>query len=409
MEHIVLVGGGLASTYAAAQLRSSGFVGRVTMLSEEAEHPYDHVPLSKDYLHGGGGYHELYLRDADFYRDHHIDLRLNTRVTGLDPEARTVQLGNGETMPYSSVLLATGATPRQLPLPGTTASETLDGVHSLRTLDDARRLRQDLQQSQRVAVIGAGFLGCEVAASAAMLGRDVTLISHDSLPMLSVLGAEMATVYRDLHAEQGVQILANAEAAELRGTARVEQVLLADGRAIQVDTVVIAIGATPRTALAEQACLEVNNGIITDASLATSAPGVYAVGDVAAVWNPTAGKHERREHFDSARTQGKAAARSMLGEHVRYDALPFFFSDQYGVWMEFTGTAGADAELVVHGDVASRQFVAFWLRDGQLQAAMNMGLQGVPRAVRPLIRSGEAVSDQRMRDIVDQAQSVAGP
>lgn len=257
-------------------------------------------------------------------------------------------------------------------------------------------------------VIGAGFLGCEVAASAATLGRDVTLINRDSLPMLGAMGSEMATVYRDLHVEHGVRIVADVEVAELHGTDRVDRVMLTDGTTVAADTVVMAIGAVPQTALAEQAGLEVADGIVTDASLATSAPGVYAAGDVAAVWDPRTGRHERRRHFNTARTQGKAAARSMLGEPVTYDAVPFFFTDQYDVWMEYTGSPDPGAELVVHGDVPSRRFVAFWLYGSRLRAAMNMGLQGVPRAVRPLIRSGEAVRDQSLRDIVAQAEPVAG-
>lgn len=405
MEHIVLVGGGLANSYAAAQLRSSGFDGRVTMLSEEAHRPYDHVPLSKDYLSGGPGHHELYLRSDDFYRDHDIALLLHTQVTGLNPEDRVVELATGETVPYSAVLLATGAAARKLAVPG---ADTLNGVHYLRTLNDAQQLRRALHSPGRVAIIGAGFLGCEVAASAAMLGREVTLISRDSVPLLGALGPEMATVYRDLHLERGVRFLGSVEVAELQGSERVERVVLTNGTTVETDVVVIAIGATPCTALADQAGLEVSDGIVTDASLATSAPGVYAAGDVAAVWNPRTGQHERRRHFDTARTQGKAAARSMLGEPVSYDAIPFVFSDQYDVWMEYTGSPIADAELVVHGDLSSRRFVAFWLHRARLQAAMNVGLRGVPRAVRPLIRSGETVTDQSLRDIVAQAQPV-GP
>lgn len=408
MQHIVLVGGGLASSYAAAQLRSSGFDGRVTILSEESEFPYDHVPLSKDYLAGGPGYHDLYLRSEDFYRDHHIDVRLNSPVTALDPQAHTVQCVSGESIDYSAVLLATGATARRLADTDITGDETLAGVHYLRTLHDAEQLRRALHRPGRVVVIGAGFLGCEVAASAATLGRDVTLINRDSLPMLGAVGSEMATVYRDLHVEHGVRIVADVEVAELHGTDRVDRVMLTDGTTVAADTVVMAIGAVPQTALAEQAGLEVADGIVTDASLATSAPGVYAAGDVAAVWDPRTGRHERRRHFNTARTQGKAAARSMLGEPVTYDAVPFFFTDQYDVWMEYSGSPDPGAELVVHGDVPSRRFVAFWLHGSRLRAAMNMGLQGVPRAVRPLIRSGEAVRDQSLRDIVAQAEPVAG-
>lgn len=401
MEHIVLVGGGLASTYAAAQLRSAGYNGQVTILSEEAEQPYDHVPLSKDYLYGGQGHHRLYLRDADFYRQHGIDLELETPVTDLEPDTKTLHLGTGETLRYSSVLLATGARPRRLDLPG---ADELAGVHYLRTLHDATALRHQLHESERVVVIGAGFLGCEVAASATMLGKDVTLISRSALPLQTALGEEMATVYRDLHAEQGVELLANTRAVALHGRGSVEQVSLDDGSRVQADTVVVAVGATPRSALAEHAGLQVNDGIVADASLATSAPAVFAAGDVASVRHPRTGRYERREHFNTARTQGKAAARSMLGEAVRYDSIPFFFTDQYEVWMEYTGSARGDTELVVHGDVSAQRFVAFWVDKGRLQAVMNVGLKGVPQIVRPLIRSGEVVTGHTLGNIVAQAQ-----
>lgn len=404
MEHMVLVGGGLASTYAAAQLRSSGFTGKVTMLSEETHQPYDHVPLSKDYLYGGPGYHDLYLRTEDFYHDQQLELRLNTPVTALDLEARTLQLATGQTIGYDAVLLATGATARPLNIPG---ADTLNGVHYLRTLDQAKRLKQELHRSQHVVVIGAGWLGCEVAASAAMLGKEVTLISRGPLPLLSALGGKIATIYRDLHMEHGVEILTNAEAVALRGTQRAQQVVLHDGTVVNADTVVIAVGARPRTALAEQAGLDVHDGIVTDETMVTSRPGIFAAGDVASVWNPMTFQHVRRAHFNTARTQGKTAARSMLGEPVSYDAVPFFFSDQYEVWMECTGQARLEDELVVHGDVTTRRFVAFWLREGRLQAAMNMGLQGVPKLVRPLIRSGEALSDRRLRSIVEQSSRIA--
>ncbi len=328
-------------------------------------------------------------------------------MTHIDPARQHIRLGNKETLSFTAALLATGASAARLQVPGATGDDLLDGVHYLRSLDEATGLRQELHQAQRVAIIGAGFLGCEVAASAIMLGRQVTLISREPMPLYGALGPEMAAVYRDLHIERGVQLLVNTEVAELRGHSRVEQLVLNDGRVLDADTVVIAVGAQPRTNLGQLAGLEVNDGIITDDSLTTSAPGIYAAGDVAAVWNPVRGRYERRRHFNTARTQGKAAARSMLGEHVSYTAVPFVFSDQYDVWMEYTGTPGPDTQLVVHGDVALRQFVAFWLRDEKLQAAMNVGLQGVPQMVRPLIHSGQHVSDHRLREIAASATSVA--
>lgn len=404
MAHIVLVGGGVASTYAAAQLRTLGYNGPVTLFSDETERPYDHVPLSKDYLTGGPGYHELYLRPDAFYREHRIDLRLDTPVTAIDPPARTVTLGNGERLEYSAVLLATGASARRLDIPG---AQKLDGVRYVRTLKEATALRRELRTPQRIVVIGGGFLGCEVAASAKTLGADVTLVCRDRLPLLHAVGEEIAEVYHQLHVEHGVHVLTDSEAVALHGTDRVEQVVLHDGTVLDTDVVVVAIGAVPNTALAAQAGLKIANGIVTDATLATSHPGVYAAGDVASVWNPHSQRHERREHFNTARTQGKTAARNMLGEAVSYDAVPFFFSDQYDLWMEHSGDIDPEARLVVHGNFAARRFVAFWLRDHCLRAAMNIGLQGVPQRVQPLIRSGEPVSDRLLRDIASEATPAA--
>ncbi|ASK64868.1 FAD-dependent oxidoreductase [Brachybacterium avium] len=403
-EHIVLVGGGLAGAHAAAELRKRGFDGDLTLLSDEAERPYDHVPLSKEFLHGGHGYHPLFLHDEGFYREHRIDLRLEARVSRVDPDDDTVHLDGGEKLRYSAALLATGAAARRLPLPGAVGATPLAGVHHLRTLGEAERLRSELRAARRVVVIGAGLLGCEITASAAALGKDVALLSRGPLPLASALGTEMATVYRDLHLEHGVRVLSSVEAAELRGSGRVDGVLLTDGRTVPADLVVIAVGAVPRTGLAEAAGLAVGDGIITDSALATSAPRLYAAGDVASVWYPRTGRHERRDHFATARTQGKAVARSMLGERVCYDEVPFFFSDQYDVWMEHTGAVLPGAELVVHGDTEARRFVAFWMRDGQITAAMNMGLKGVPDAVTPLIHAGEQVSDRDLRRIVADAR-----
>ncbi|MDN5821726.1 MAG: FAD-dependent oxidoreductase [Brachybacterium sp.] len=403
-ENIVLVGGGLAGAHAAAELRKRGFDGQLTLLSDEAERPYDHVPLSKEYLHGGHGYHRLFIHDEDFYAEHRIDLRLNACVSRVDPGSDAVHLDSGERIRYSAALLATGAAARRLPLTGAAGATPLAGVHHLRTLGEAERLRSELETARRVVVIGAGLLGCEITASAAALGKDVVLVSRGALPLASALGTEMATVYRDLHAEHGVRILAPAEAVELRGSEGVDEVVLTDGRTVPADLVVIAVGATPRTGLAEAAGLAVADGILVDSSLATSAPRLYAAGDVAAVWYPRTGRHERRDHFAAARTQGKAAARSMLGEQVSYDEVPFFFSDQYDVWMEYTGAVLPGAELVVHGDLDARRFVAFWMRGGQVTAAMNMGLKDVPDAVTPLIHGGEQVSDRDLRRIVADAR-----
>lgn len=394
-RHMVIVGAGLAGVRAAETLRSEGFDGRITLLGSDPANPYDHVPLSKDYLRGERGYHRLFLHDESFYADSGIDLRRGTAVAALDVARHEAVLVGGETLSYDRLLLATGSRNRRLRLPGA----DLDGILQLRTLADADAIRAALAAARRLVVVGAGFVGCEIAASARQLGLEVTLVGRGRLPMLGALGPLVAGFYRDLHVAHGVELHLGADVAGFEGTGgRVRAVMLADGTRLPADAVVAGIGAVPDVELAAAAGIPVEGGIETDRALAAGAPDVFAAGDVALVPYPFAGRRLRVEHFATALTQGPVAARNMLGENLPYAGVPFFFSDQFGVWMECTGHASPGAEPVVRGDVATGEFVVFWLADDVLQAAVNVTVRGVPDLVTPVIATGGRVDRRALVD-----------
>lgn len=405
---MVVVGGGLAGVQAAAALRELGYDERVAVVTSDSDLPYDHVPLSKDYLSGKPGWHSLYLRDEDFYAERGIELHRGSVVDRVDTQRRDLVLTSGKRIRYEALLLATGAEPVRWRGPGS----DLAGVHYLRTLRDARELRSQLrpaddvggmdQPALRVVVLGSGWIGCEVAASARELGHDVTLVGRAPLPLQRQLGPAAAQFFAELHRERGVQLISGHSAVALVGPGRVEQVLLDDGAALAADIVVVGIGARPRLSLAESAGATIaspaeGGGIRTDEYLATSVPGIYAAGDCASVHNTFLGRHVRSGHYSAAYAQGPAAARSMMGARDPYWQVPFFFSDQYSVWMEYTGEHRPDDTIVVRevadgrGSVERREFITFWLRDGRLTAGMNVNLKGVPEQIRRLIASGSRV------------------
>lgn len=396
-ESIVVVGAGMAGTGAAATLRDEGFDGSLTLLTDESARPYDHVPLSKHFLLDEPGFHDLFLHDERFYDEHEIDLRLDTEVTAIDVAHRSVTVGGADHLRYDRLLLATGAAPRRLSCPGA----DLAGVHHLRTLADADTLKRALADAENLVVVGDGFIGCEVAASARTMGISVTVVGRGPLPMRRALGDEIATYFRDVHVAHGVRMRPNRAVVEVVGTDRVEMVRLDDGSEIVADAVVVGIGAIPRTDLARDAGLTVDDGVRCDEFGATDAPGVYAAGDVAAAWDPDAKQHIRREHWASALHQGPAAARNMLGARHAYSRTPFFFTDQYDIWMEYTGVAGPGDELVVRGDPSAGEaaaFIAFWLRDGRLVAGMNVNIKGVPPVIRKLVESRRALDRTALAD-----------
>jgi 3-phenylpropionate/trans-cinnamate dioxygenase ferredoxin reductase subunit len=390
----VIVGGSLAGAKAAETLRSEGFSGRVVLVDADRHLPYERPPLSKGYLRGESGRDDVLVHPEAFYADQGIEVLRRSTVAGIDRRRRAAVLDDGDRVAYDRLLIATGAEPRRLDGPGA----GLEGIRSLRDLDDADRLRADLTAGTRVVVVGGGWIGAEVAASARQLGAEVTMVHSDAAPLQKVLGPEVAAVYGALHADRGVTMRMNTRVRSFRGETAVEAVVTDRGGAIPADLVVVGIGVTPRTGLAAAAGLAVEDGIVVDQYLRTSDERIYAAGDVASAWHPLLRRHVRVEHWSNALNQGPAAARNMLGVVTPYDRLPYFFSDQYDVGMEYLGHAPEWDRVVFRGEPATREFIAFWVKDDRVAAAMNVNVWDVTEALRHLITSQQPVDDERLRD-----------
>ncbi|HWD47929.1 MAG TPA: FAD/NAD(P)-binding oxidoreductase [Actinomycetota bacterium] len=391
----VIVGAGLTGAKAAETLRAEGFGGRLLLLGEEAERPYERPPLSKAYLRGEADRDSLYVHQEGFYAAHDIELRTSTSVRSIAPAARRLELATGERIGYDRLLLASGAAPRRLPVPGA----DLAGVHYLRSRRDADSLAAAAADAERVVVVGTGWIGSEAAASLRQLGRQVTLVGPDTAPLARVLGPEVAAVYHDLHADHGVRLLLGTRVAGFRGHDRVEAVVTDHGDTIEGDLVLVGAGAIPRTELAEAAGLPVRNGVLVNEQLeAVGAAGIYAAGDVAAAWHPRYQSYLRVEHWANALNQGPAAARNMLGIPTAYARLPYFYSDQYDLGMEYSGLADSWDQVVVRGDLTAHAFIAFWLKDQRVLAGMNAGVWDVTEPIQAMIRGGWPVDPARLAD-----------
>ena len=399
-DDIVIVGGGLAGATAAKTLRTEGFSGRIAVLAAESHAPYLRPPLSKEYLLGKSGEDVLPVVPEDWYAENDVDLQLGVQVTDLDPAGRAVALGDGRRLEYASLLLATGARPRTIPLPG----GGLDGVSTFRTVEDSRRLRARLADGGlNLVMVGSGWIGMELAAAASSYGNTVTLLGLEEVPLAAAIGPELGGFFRSLHEANGVRFLLPASAAEITGTSgRVTGVRTDTGEVLPADLVVVAVGVVPEVGLAEAAGVGIRNGILTDASLRTSVPGIFAAGDVANALHPFTGEHHRSEHWSNALNGGKVAGRAMLGLDAALETIPYFYTDQYEVSMEYSGfpslVAGAP---VIRGSLAAREFVAFWQREGRVVAGMNVNW---PRAAKPqkaikaLISARTAVNPELLAD-----------
>jgi len=392
-QTFVIVGAGLAGAKAAETLRTEGFDGRVVLIGDEPERPYERPPLSKDYLRGEAE-ERPYVHDQSFYADNAIELWHSTRATGVDIGMRELLLEGDRRLGYDRLLIATGALPRRLDVPGT----ELDGIHYLRTLTDSRRIGERIEDGQRLVVIGSGWIGAEIAASARQKGCQVTMIEMASLPLERVLGPEVGRIYLDIHRDHGVEFLPETTVARFEGQRSVERVITADDASIETDFVVLGIGVAPRTGLVETAGLRVDNGIVVDEQLRTSAPDVFAAGDVVNARHPFYGDHIRVEHWDTALNQGPVAAKNMLGRAEAYDRIPYFFSDQYETGMEYSGYATDWDEVVFRGDVDAREFIAFWLKEGRVLAGMNVNVWDVTDPIQQLIRTKTQVDTESLAD-----------
>jgi 3-phenylpropionate/trans-cinnamate dioxygenase ferredoxin reductase subunit len=390
----VIVGASMAGATAADTLRREGFDGPITLIGAEHALPYERPPLSKEFLRGESSRDDVLLNPQDYYRGQSIELRLGQVVTALDVGRKLVQLDSGERVPYSKVLVATGATPRRLAVPGS----DLEGIFYLRTLADAAALRDALASKPRVVVIGAGFIGAEVAATARGLGCEVTVLEVLPVPLSRALGDEMGAIYAGFHREQGVDLRTNEGIAQFVGASRLEAAVTNSGDTIPCEVALIGIGVTPAVGFLEGSGVEVDNGIVVDEYCRASVPGVFAAGDVANWWHPAWQERLRLEHYDNASNQAIAAARSMLGKGKPYAPVPYFWSDQYDLRLQYVGHASRWDEAVMRGTPEGRSFSVFYLLDGRLRACLMVNRPRDQRAARRLVQTAEPVDAAQLRD-----------
>jgi 3-phenylpropionate/trans-cinnamate dioxygenase ferredoxin reductase subunit len=395
-QRFVVVGGGLAGARAVETLRAEGFEGSLVLVSAERHLPYERPPLSKAVLAGRDDVAVATLHDQSWYAERNVELRLTTTATNLDTAGQNLTLDDGSQIAYDALLLATGSSARRLEIPGS----ELEGVRYLRTIDDSLALLDRFRSQPRVVIVGAGWIGLETASGAREHGAEVTMIETAAQPLQMVVGAQLGTVFADLHRDHGVDLILSGGVSSFEGDGQVDAVVLADGRRLPADLVVVGVGAQPNLELARNAGLDIDRGVVTDAALRTSDQYVFAAGDIVQWPHPIFGEQIRVEHWANANDSGVAAAKAMLGQDVAYDALPFFFSDQYDIGLEYVGYAAPDVdpELVIRGDPASREFMAFWLGDGRLLAAMHMNMWDSLEPVQPLIASRKTLDPKRLAD-----------
>ena len=405
MSVFVIVGASLAGAKAAETLRREGFDGRIVLIGAETARPYERPPLSKGYLNGTESREKAFVHEEGWYGSNDVELILGMEATDLDTGTHTLTLGGFEPLHYDKLLIATGSRPRQLDVPGA----DLSGVRYLRTIFDSDALVEHLQPGVRVVIVGAGWIGLETAAAAVNRGASALVVEMDSLPLRRVLGDEVAGIFANVHRAHCVDFRFESGVSELIGeVGSLSGVRLSDGTEVPADLAILGVGIVPNVELAARAGLEVDNGIVTDAALRTSAPDVYACGDVASSFNPLLGKRIRVEHWANALNGGPAAAKSMLGQEVAYDRVPYFFSDQYDLGMEYSGYAepGGYDQVVFRGSTEIRdgkapEFMAFWVREGRVLAGMNVNVWDVNPDVQELARagySGKSVDLDRLAD-----------
>lgn len=405
MATYVIVGAGLAGAKAAETLRGEGFDGDIVLLGTEPERPYERPPLSKGVLLGKAERESAFVHPASWYAQNRVDFRPGVTVTAIDPAGHTVT-ADGGAVAYDKLLLATGAAPRRLDLPGA----DLDGVHYLRTMQESERLRAAFATGGRVVIIGAGWIGLETAAAARLADCPVTVVEPEPGALHRTLGPELGAVFGGLHRSHGVEfrfgetvtsLFVPPQAPPRPGESvapKIAGVVTSSGAQVRAEVIVVGIGVIPNDALAQAAGLEVSNGVVTDAALRASDPDIYAAGDVASSFNPLLGHRVRVDHWSNALNGGVAAAKSMLGQDVSYDRVPYFYSDQYDLGMECSGlpSPGTYDQVIYRGDVPAREFIAFWLSAGRLVAGMNVNVWDVAGDIQALIRSGRELDPARL-------------
>jgi 3-phenylpropionate/trans-cinnamate dioxygenase ferredoxin reductase subunit len=397
-QTFVIVGAGLAGAKAAEALRTEGFDGRIILVGEESGRPYDRPALSKEFLQGKLVEEKLYVHPREWYRENDVDLYVDTRIAAVDRDTHEIVTEAGQRYGYDKLLLTTGSSPRRLTVNGGTAV----GPLYLRTLNDSEALKAAFASGGRVAIIGGGWIGLETAAAARAAGCDVTVIEMAELPLVKVLGREVAEKFAALHRAHGVTLELNVGVSAIESRdAQSYEIRLTDERTVNADAIVAGVGIVPNIRLAEEAGLIIDNGVLVDEFLATSAPDIFAAGDVANAFYPMFGTHLRLEHWSAALNQGPIAAANMLGRNVAYDRVPYFFSDQYDQGMEYTGFVdkGHYDRVVFRGDSSKSEYIAFWMKDGRVLAGMNVNVWDVTNVIANLVRSRGTIDEDKLADV----------
>jgi 3-phenylpropionate/trans-cinnamate dioxygenase ferredoxin reductase subunit len=398
MSHptVVIAGAGLAGATTAVELRERGFDGRIMLLGAETHHPYIRPPLSKEFLKGEAPFADAAVKPEDWYAQNQVEFLSGEEAGSFDPSAHELFVAGGARITYDSLVLATGASPRPLGVPGSGHG----AVFSLRTVEDSEWLRSALEVGgRRVAIVGSGWIGLEVAAAARGYGNDVTVVGRADVPLGSAIGPELGRVFESLHRANGVTFHNGAHVVAVEGGEE-QALVLASGERIPADVVVAGVGAAPNILVAERSGLALDDGVPTDQAMRTVIEDVYAVGDIANPFLPAIGRRLRNEHWANAIAGGTVAARAILGEDASYDDIPYFYSDQYDLGMEYSGYAplARGADVVFRGDVEAREFIAFWVRDDRVVAGMNVNVWDVQEQLQRLIRSTEPVDRERLAD-----------
>ncbi|MEP6649191.1 MAG: FAD-dependent oxidoreductase [Lapillicoccus sp.] len=399
VQRVVIVGGGLAAAKTAEALREEGYAGSIVLFAAEKHVPYDRPPLSKAFLKGEQSAEDGYVLPESWYADHDVDLRLGTAVTSVDSAAHEVVATDGNRTAYDKLVLATGASPRRSDLPGA----DLGGVLYLRTVDDSERLREAFQPGANVVIVGGGWIGLEAASAAREAAAKVTVLEMAEQPLLAVVGPRLGQSFADLHREHGVDVRTGVTVEAIEPAAdshKVGAVRLGDGTSIPADIVLVGIGAIPNTDLAVTAGLEIDNGVVVDAQGHASDPDIFAVGDVANADTPAIGQRVRVEHWANALDRPPTVAKGVLGKSGDFDKLPFFYSDQYDLGLEYSGRGGKEDDLVIRGDLDGREYVAFWLAHedsgDRVTAGMNVNVWDVQDDIQALVASHDPVDREKL-------------
>jgi 3-phenylpropionate/trans-cinnamate dioxygenase ferredoxin reductase component len=393
-EVFVIVGASVAGGTAAVTLREEGFDGRVVLIGEEPQPPYERPPLSKEYLRGEQPFEDALVRPLEFYASNDIETRFETRATRVDPADRTIELSDGERVRYDKVLIATGSRNRRFPIPGM----DLEGVYDLRTIEDCDRIRKEIAPGQRAAVVGMGFIGSEIASSLRQLDVEVVVVHGGKVPLYRALGEEVGRVMEHIHRDHGVEMIFEDHVSGFEGSGRVERIVTQSGRKIDCDFAVVGVGVEPVTDVVTGSGVDVDNGIVVDEFCRTNVDGVFAAGDVTNHYHPIFRQRMRVEHWHNALNQGAAAARNMMGVASAYDEIHWFWSDQYDYNLQYAGFHRDWDDLIVRGRLEERDFVAFYVKDGLVAAAVGMNRGRDIRRAMQLIKARAAVDPKQLSD-----------